>query len=63
MLLCFNFIFDKIVEMGTTYIDRKEDNNHVGKRMNAGRATVGNRTLPVIPSIGGKRVPYSELVS
>ncbi|MDE0156123.1 MAG: hypothetical protein OXS28_11010 [Gammaproteobacteria bacterium] len=51
------------MEMGTTYIDRKEDNNHVGKRMNAGRATVGNRTLPVIPSIGGKRVPYSELVS
>ena len=49
--------------MGTTYIDRKEDNNHAGKRMNAGRATGRNRMLAFVERMGGKRVPYRELVS
>ena len=41
-----DFIPDKIVELDTTYIDGKEDNNHASERMNASRATVGK--LPVI---------------
>ena len=41
-----NFILDKTVEMGATYIGGKEDNNHASKRMNAGRGTVGKQ--PVI---------------
>lgn len=48
--------------MGATYIDRKEDNNHASKRMNAGRATVGNRMLAFVERMGGKRVTYRELL-
>ena len=46
VLLYLNFILDKIVEMGATYVGGKENNNYASKCMNTGRSTIGK--LPVI---------------
>ena len=54
ILLYLNFILDKIVEMGATYIGGKEDNNHANKRMNAGRGTLGKQPVIGMRQRGGK---------
>ena len=54
VLLYLNFILDKIVEMGATYIGDREDNNHASKRMNACRATAGKQPVIGMRQRGGK---------
>ncbi len=55
-------LFGCEVEVNETYLGGKEKNKHRGRKLNAGRGTVGKTAVVGIKECAGKRLKHADLI-